>query len=108
MSDTLPAPWPTAVICGSTKHMDRLHAAAEALTRLGYAVHMPHLVGVDDKLAAMLADMWRALIAHAAVVVVVPKPDGTLGEATAAEAAYARELGVPVRSLDNVTPRQAT
>ncbi|MGK5730214.1 hypothetical protein [Streptomyces sp. URMC 124] len=92
--------WPTAVICGSTKHMDRLQAAAATCTRQGWAVHMPHLTEVDDRLAETLAAMWRALIAEATVVVVVPKPDGSLGDATAGELAYAEGLGKPVLRWD--------
>lgn len=99
-TETAPSRWPTAVICGSTRNMDLLHAAARAATRLGYAVHMPHLTEVDDRLATELAAMWRALIAHAMVVVIVPKPDGTLGDATAGELAYAQEQGKPVLRWD--------
>ncbi|GAA3032599.1 hypothetical protein GCM10020000_07040 [Streptomyces olivoverticillatus] len=97
---TTPPRWPTAVVCGSTRHMDLLHAAARAATRLGYAVHMPHLTEVNDRLALELAAMWRALIADAMVVVIVPKPDGSVGDATAGELAYAEELGKPILRWD--------
>lgn len=91
-------PWPTAVICGSTRHPNALHAAAAEYTRRGYAVHMPHLAGATGELATQLADMWRHLIADAAMVVIVPKPDGTLGESTRAEMEWAELNGVPVET----------
>jgi hypothetical protein len=51
--------------------------------------------------------MWRALIEHADVVVAVRKPDGSLGEATAGEVAYADLCGTPVHHfvLDTPAPR---
>lgn len=96
-------PWPTAVICGSTRHPNALHAAAAEWTRRGYAVHMPHIAGATGELATVLIDMWRHLIADAAVVVIVPKPDGTLGDATRAEMAWAVLNGVPVETASPVT-----
>lgn len=95
--------WPTAVICGSTRHPNALHAAAAEWTRRGYAVHMPHLAGATGDLAARLADMWRHLIADADMVVIVPKPDGTLGEATRAEMEWAELNGVPVETTAPIT-----
>lgn len=95
--------WPTAVICGSTRHPQALHAAAQEWTRRGHAVHMPHLAGATGDLATQLADMWRHLIADADVVVIVPKPDGTLGEATRSEMAWAELNGVPVETASSIT-----
>ncbi|MFF7022981.1 hypothetical protein ACFY97_18510 [Streptomyces klenkii] len=102
-TEPIPAPWPTAVICGSTRHMDRLRAAAETCTLLGYAVHMPHLTVVDAETVEVLARMWRSLIAHADLVVIVPKPDDSLGQATAGEKAYAEELGKDIREFEAET-----
>lgn len=90
--------WPTAVICGSTRHPNALHTAAQEWTRRGYAVHMPHITDATGELATQLADMWRALIADADMVVIVPKPDGTLGEATRGEMEWAEQCGVPVET----------
>lgn len=96
-------PWPTAVICGSTRHPNALHTAAQEWTRRGYAVHMPHITDATGELATVLTDMWRHLIADAAVVVIVPKPDGTLGDATRSEMAWAVLNGVPVETASPVT-----
>ncbi len=85
------------VVCGSLAHPNRIAAAVAAEQAAGRTVIAWPSVndGMDEDEAAAV---WRAHIAAADEVLVVPKPDGCLGTATAAERDYAARLGRVVRT----------
>lgn len=86
----------TVVICGSRQDPDRIHAARVAEEAAG------RLVLADPTQGPTLGDaaayrLWRAHIQNADEVLVVPRPDGTLGTSTRGELSYALLLGRTVR-----------
>lgn len=85
-------------LCGSVTHPELLAAADRALTLQGHQVLAPIPMGreVTDTEAAELADTHHRKIDMSAVVVVVRKPDGTVGDAVSSEIAYAEKVGVTV------------
>lgn len=81
------------VICGSLAHPDRLQQAAQHYQDAGYDVLVPQR---DDRPAEVLDAIWRREIPNADLVVVVRKPDGSLGAATVGELIVADAFAVPV------------
>lgn len=82
-------------MCGSTSQPDRLAAAQAALRLEGWATFGVAPLGrspaADE--AAMLDAVHRRQIDLSDVVVIVAKPDETLGQATTAERDYAQQTG---------------
>jgi hypothetical protein len=82
------------VVCGSISDEDRLHTAALPDRLSGHLVFVPR----RDTLPPAENDREHRLwIDRADEVLAVRKPDGTVGESTAAEVKYALERGKPVR-----------
>jgi hypothetical protein len=80
------------VICGSLAHPDRIAAAALAEQAAGREViAVPS--GDDGLSPAGAAAAWREHIRAADRVVVVRKPDGTIGSSTSEERGFAIRLG---------------
>lgn len=93
-------------LCGSTAHMDLIHEANRWLTAAGHIVVAPgcnlrephELWDTPEKTEALkerLDDLHLAKIDLADVVIVVRKPDGTLGFSAASEREYALNTGTP-------------
>ena len=86
---------PRAVICASLSQPDEITAVAARLTDAGYKVIAPV---IDQSVPPEEHDQrWLNHITTADLVVIIPKPDGTLGAAVARELAWARTNRVPVR-----------
>lgn len=96
--DTTPGP---VVICGSTSQLDDLAAAAAPYQAQGREVLVPT---ASDRPAADLDREWMEAIPRASLVVVVRKPDGSVGAQTFVEVVRAYECGVPVRPMTPVPP----
>jgi hypothetical protein len=85
-----------AVVCGSVAHPELIARAVDAV-RAAHEVDVIYPVADSSFTAEQHAAAWRDHIDRASEVVAVAKPDGTVGEATAAEVEYALQRGVPVR-----------
>jgi len=100
---TVPGPgqytWPIAVICGSMRYYNTMLAYAAALTTAGWIVLMPFLTGVTDDTKRMLDEMHREKIRMAQRVFVV---GGHVGESTASEINFAKELNRSIYYLPSV------
>lgn len=97
-------------ICGSTRFWNEMADADRELTAQGYVVvkpgcdlKRPHPLWADpaeaEALKVRLDALHKAKI-RAADEVLVVNPGGYIGDSTAAEIAYAEELGKPVRYWD--------
>jgi len=88
-------------IIGSLFHPGLLHAVAAAETRAGRdVIAIPRFAADTDEPAAVEA--YKPYLATADEIVVVPRPDGTLGRWSLLEVSYAATLGKPVRFVDPV------
>lgn len=84
----------SVVVCGSRQHPELIqHVIREHAPRVVAWPLMRLPQGVDPH------SFWRGAIAAASLVVVVHKPDGSLGESVAAELAYARALNKTIRII---------
>ncbi|MEU0236734.1 hypothetical protein ABZ234_03520 [Nocardiopsis sp. NPDC006198] len=85
-------------LCGSVAYPELLVRADRELTLAGHAVLAPLPMGRDVTEAEMgeLTDTHHAKIRMSDLVVVVRKPDGSIGEAVHSEIAYAESVGVKV------------
>jgi len=86
-------------LCGSVSHPDLIREAARWYTLDGHLVFAPEpMVGplTDEQRNIMLPEVHRAKIRRSDLVVVIRKPDGSIGESVRAEADYAEQVGVPV------------
>jgi hypothetical protein len=89
------------VLCGSTRFRDEFHHLNRHFTLLGQIVLAPGVYGHADGIRfnadekAALDELHQAKIRVADYVFVV-NMHGYLGESTAAEIAYAEELGKPI------------
>lgn len=81
------------VVCGSLAYPELLRQAAAAYPADNVVVP----VADGERSAAEYDALWLVLILLADLVVVVRKPDGSLGVSAAREVAWAVEHGVPVR-----------
>lgn len=86
-------------VCASVSHPEALDEAVRTLTLAGHLVLAPVPIGrtPTDEEADTLRQLHEARIRLADEVVVVPKPDDTIGASVRAEAEYARSLGKPIR-----------
>ncbi len=82
----------TVVVCGSLAHPDLIVAAVRAEQTAGRTV-LAWPVADASIPEAEHAAAWRRWIDRCDEVVVVRKPDGTLGASTRAELAYAVATG---------------
>lgn len=96
----------TVTVCGSTAYPELLDTAVAQLTLAGNRVYAPvPLASTPTEAESDLLDqVHRSKIRHSDLVVVLRKPDGTLGEATSAEAAYAEDIGIPVHYIGPTPP----
>lgn len=85
-------------LCGSVAYPELLVAADRAYTLAGHHVLTPMPMGrpVTEEEMAELTDTHHAKIRRSDLVVVIRKPDGSIGESVRAEADYAEQVGVPV------------
>lgn len=85
-------------LCGSVSHPDLIREAARHHTLDGHLVFAPEPIGrpVTPEEADTLTRVHRAKIRMSDLVVVVRKPDGSIGESVRAEVAYAESIGVHV------------
>lgn len=85
-------------LCGSVSHPDLIREAARWYTLDGHLVFAPEPIGrpVTPEETDTLTRVHRAKIRMSDLVVVVRKPDGSIGESVRAEVAYAERVGVPV------------
>lgn len=97
-------------LCGSTKFKDEFIEAQECLTLDGKIVISVGLFGhadckygveITDDVKTMLDDMHKRKIDIADRVFVVNK-DGYIGQSTASEIAYAKQIGKPVSYMFEV------
>ena len=90
-------------LCGSVSHPELIREAARWYTLDGALVFAPEPMVpplTEEQRDIMLPEVHRAKIRRSDLVVVIRKPDGTIGESVAAEAAYAKEVGVPVEHYE--------
>ena len=86
-------------LCGSVAHPDLIREAARHHTLDGHLVFAPEPMTApltDEQRDIMLPEVHRAKIRMSDLVVVVRKPDGSIGESVRAEVAYAESIGVHV------------
>lgn len=85
-------------LCGSVSRPDLLAAADREYTLRGHQVLAPLPMGRDvtEEEMAELTDTHHRKIDMSDLVMVVRKPDGTIGDAVRSEIAYAEKVGVPV------------
>jgi hypothetical protein len=85
-------------LCGSVSYPDLLAAADREYTLRGHQVLTPIPMGRDVTKAetAELTDTHHRKIDMSDLVMVVRKPDGSIGEAVRSEIAYAEKTGVKV------------
>lgn len=87
-------------LCGSVSHPELIREAARWYTLDGHLVFAPEpMVGplTDEQRTIMLPEVHHAKIRRSDLVVVIRKPDGSIGDSVRAEAAYAEQVGVPVK-----------
>lgn len=86
-------------LCGSTAYPELLVSADRALTLQGHQVLAPLPMGRDVTEAEMaeLTDTHHAKIRMSDLVVIVRKPDRTIGHAVSSEIDYAASVGVKVK-----------
>lgn len=92
-------------LCGSVAYPELLVRADRALTLAGHAVLAPLPMGRDvtEQEMADLTDTHHAKIRMSDLVVIVRKPDGSIGDAVASEIAYAESVGVKVKYWEEET-----
>ena len=96
-------------LCGSTRFKAQFLEAQREETLAGHVVLAPGVYSktdglvLDDSAVERLAELHRRKIELADEVLVIA-PDGTIGEATAKEIAFAEQLGKPVRYRSGFTP----
>lgn len=85
-------------LCGSVSYPELLRAAARYYALAGHQVLAPDPMGreVTPEEMADLTEAHHAKIRRADLVVIVPKPDESIGESVQAEAAYAKQIGKDV------------
>lgn len=90
---TLP---PISVICGSTSQREAFERLTGILTLQGRIVLGVGVYGAELADKAALDELHLRKIDLADEAHFIHKPDGSLGESTAAELEYAQEIGVPI------------
>lgn len=86
-------------LCGSVSHPELIREAARWYTLDGHLVFAPEPMTAPltaEQRNIMLPEVHRAKIRRSDLVVVIRKPDGSIGESVRAEVAYAEQVGVPV------------
>lgn len=92
-------------LCASAAHPHLIRQAAQGLTLEGHVVLAPEPIEhpVSSHVEAVLTKVHEEKIRMCDVVVVIRKPDGSVGESVSREISYAEAVGKPVRSLGEVT-----